>query len=404
VAVLGVAALVMSACGGARTAQAPAYGGGAMPESSYTEDAAPAAVHGEAIALTASKQAARPRIDVQMLNRGNDDAPAPGAAPPPPPTVVATGDTAQPPLEQKLIVEGAITLEVEEVPDVAAAIRERAQAAGGRIVNEQLSGGARSWSGHMQVKLPPQKVPEFVDWLTKQGIVRNKRIQGTDVSRTLFDQEIALENLHHTLERMRKLLDREGLAMQDILAIEGQLTRLRGDIERIKGEKRFLEHRVALATLDISLRGPEGVVLGRASAKFYPGPRLSAMMLFDAGDRESMRLGGGLAIHLAQRLTLEIDVFEGPGEESRAVLATFGGAFYSDFLGRGRNRFLNPYLGIRAGVGYLDGTAFVFSGVGGVELFKHKYFMLDTNAQVVSFARSEFDVALVSSVSAVIAF
>jgi hypothetical protein len=290
------------------------------------------------------------------------------------------------------------------VPEVAVAIRERTQAVGGSIVNEQLSGGARSWSGHVQVKLPPQQVPEFLDWLAGQGIIRSKRIQGTDVSRTLFDQEIALENLHHTLERMRKLLDREGLAMQDILNIENQLTRLRGEIERIKGEKRFLEHRVALATLDINLSGPEGVVLGRANAKFYPGPRLSALVLLDAGDRERVRLGGGVAIHLAQRLTLELDVFKGPGTESRAVLATFGGAFYSDFLGRGRNRFLNPYLGLRGGYGYLGDSAFVFSGIGGVELFKDKYFMLDSNVQVVGFARSEFDVALVASASAVIAF
>jgi hypothetical protein len=342
---------------------------------------------------------------------GGQPAPVPtGAQPAPAPVnTVPTGDTTavtpdQPPLQQKLIVEGWINLEVEEVPDVAAAIRERTQVVGGRIVNEQLSGGARSWSGHLQVKLPPQQVPGFLDWLVRQGIVRSKRIQGTDVSRTLFDQEIALENLHHTLDRMRKLLDREGLTMQDILNIETQLTRLRGEIERLKGEKRFLEHRVALATLDINLSGPEGVVLGRASAKFYPGPRVSALVLLDAGDRERVRLGGGVAIHLAQRLTLELDVFEGPGAESRAALATFGGAVYSDFLGWGRNRFLNPYLGIRAGYGYLDGSAFVFSGIGGVELFKHKYFMLDSNVQVVGFAGTDFNVALVGGASAVIAF
>ena len=69
----------------------------------------------------------------------------------------------------------------------------------------------------------------FLAWLAGQGDIVHKRIQGTDVSRTLFDQAIALENLQLTLDRMRKLLDKEGLLMKDILDIEREMTRLRGD-------------------------------------------------------------------------------------------------------------------------------------------------------------------------------
>jgi hypothetical protein len=414
VALLSAVALALTgtACAAAPK-RAPSYAGGAT-----TATASYSTIEGVGAA------------DMEMIAMTGDDAPAPSAAQPAPapapalvlnatptgatptgatptgatPTGAVVVQREQPQLQQKLVVEGWINLEVEEVPQVAVAVRERVQTAGGRVVNEQLSGGERSWSGQMQVKLPPDQVAEFLDWLARQGDIQSKRIQGTDVSRTLFDQQIALDNLQLTLDRMRKLLDREGLAMQDILAIEREMTRLRGEIERIKGEKRFLEHRVALATLDINLSRREGVILGRANAKFYPGPRLSALLLFDAGDRERLRLGGGVAIHIVQRLTLELDVFERAGDESRAVLATFGGSFYSDFLGRGRNRFLNPYLGFRMGYGYLDGSAFVFAGGGGVELFKHKYLMIDVNARVMGFARENFDVALVTGGGVVVAF
>jgi hypothetical protein len=325
----------------------------------------------------------------------------PGGAPPP---SQASPQARGKALEEKLVVEGWLGLDVDDVPGTVAAIRAQAVAAGGRVVREEVSGGARSWSGSLEVKLPPGGVSSFLDWLQKQGNVRDKRIQATDVSRTLFDHQIALDTYEQTLARLRKLLERDGLDMKDILAIENEMTRLRGEIERIKGEKRFLEHRVALATLNISVRRREGAVLGAASAKLYPGPRLSALMLLDPGERERLRLGGGVAIHTLPRLTLELDVFQGPGGESAAVLLTFGGSIYSDFLGRGRRRFLNPFLGTRIGYGYLQGSSFVFGGGGGVELFKHKYVLVDTSMNVLGFAGESFEAAVVGSASVVVAF
>ncbi len=323
-------------------------------------------------------------------------APTSGAA-----TVVADPE---PQLKEQLVVEGWLTLEVDEVPEAATAIHKYIEDAGGRVMREQLSGGSRSWSGQLQVKLPPGKVPAFITWLGEKGTIKNKNIHAQDVSRTLFDQQIALDNYERTLARMRTLLDRQGLEMKDVLAIETEMTRLRGEIEKLKGAQRFLQHRVALATLDIHIRRREGVILG-AQAKFYPGPRFSALVLFSPGERERMRLGGGVAIHSPiPRLTWELDVFSAPEGESTSVLATFGGAFYSDFLGRGRRRFLNPYLGMRLGYGYLDGSAFVVTGGGGVELFKHKYVLVDANVNAVAFLRDDPDLALVGSATVVFAF
>ena len=210
-------------------------------------------------------------------------------------------------------------------------------------------------------------------------------------------------NLTRTLERLRQLLEREGLAMSEILAIESEMTRLRGEIERIKGDRRWLEHRVAFATLDIGLSRREGAILG-PRAKFYPGPRLSTLVLFDPGDSQRVRVGGGVAVHFRPRLSLELDIFEGADGDRRSVVASLGGALYSDFLGRGKRRFLNPYLGLRLGYGYLDGSAFAFAGGVGVELFKSKYALLDTNINVFGFAGDDFDAAAVASATLVFAF
>lgn len=315
-------------------------------------------------------------------------------------------------LPEQLMIEGWITVGVDDVQKAADEISKRVVAAGGRVTNENLSGANESWTGTLDLRLPPGEVDGFVGWVGGLGVIRDKRVQGTDVSRKLFDQKIALENLTLTLQRLRALLDKQGLEMKEVLAIENEMTRLRGQIEQIKGEQRWLKDRVAFATMHISLQRREGAVLG-PEAKLYPGARGAMLTLFDPGTRSRNRLGAGLVIHTitpggvdkAQgRATLELDIFPEKDGEKTAVLATMGGSIYSDFLGRGKRPFLNPYLGLRVGYGYLGGSKFAFAGTAGVELFKNRYFLVDVNTRLTGLLGKSFDTALVTGGSLVFAF
>jgi hypothetical protein len=313
-------------------------------------------------------------------------------------------------LPEQLVVEGWIGLEVDDVQKTAIAIREQVVASGGRVVSENLGGSGDGWSGDLEIRLPPQRAASFLGWLEKAGDVRSRRVQGTDVSRTLFDQELALQNLGLTMARLQKLLERADMDMKDVLAVEVELTRVRGEIERIKGEQRFLQDRVALATLHVSLSRPRGVVLGAPTTKLFPGPRLSTLVLLTPDGRERVRYGGGVAIGLGlPRVTAELDVFAGPeleggDDEDAAVLATVGGAFYSDHLGHGKRRFLNPYIGLRVGYAYLGESAFAVGGEVGVELFKHRYVLVDANLRALGLLGERNDAALVGGLSTVFAF
>jgi Domain of unknown function (DUF4349) len=311
---------------------------------------------------------------------------------------------------ERVVVEGALDLEADDPEQVARALRGEVERLGGRVVSETVDGAAASWRALIRLRLPPAQVNAAVAWLERQGDVTSKRIESADVSRTLFDQEIALGNLRVTLERLRKLLDAGGLSMQDILAVEKEMTRLRGEIERIEGEKRWLEDRVALATVVVTVSRREGELMNPRT-KVYPGPRLAALTLFDADGRESTRLGAGVALHIVlPRHSLELDVFEDapasgdrPAEE-HAVIATYGVAMYSDFLGRGQRRFLNPYLGFRIGYGYLGYHALAIQGQAGVELFKHKYMMVDLDVRATGLIGDRVDAGLVTGASVVFAF
>ena len=86
------------------------------------------------------------------------------------------------------------------------------------------------------------------------------------------------------------------------------------------------------------------------------------------------------------------------------AFASIGGAIYSDYLGRGRRTFLNPYLGARAGYGYFLRSRFLLAGEIGVELLKLRHVLVEANVRVVGLLSAEPRAAIVAGAGFVIAF
>jgi hypothetical protein len=312
-------------------------------------------------------------------------------------------------IPEALVIEGSISVEVDDITNIVVAVRTQVEAAGGRVVNENVSGDDQSWNAQLKLRLPPAKVEDIVAFLDKHGDITSKNVSATDVSKQLFDQELAIRNLRTTFDRLEKLMAQGGLQVAQILEIEREMTRIRGQIDQLEGDNRFLKDRVAYATLDVTLTGRDGAIT-IAKAKAYPGVRGAALVLFDPGTRKRTRYGAGFVLHTVYRvMSLEVDLFQkednaAGDDSSNAVLATMGGAAYSDFLGGGRRRILNPYLGLRLGYGYVDSHRFVLQGEAGVELFKSKFVTLDAGVRATGLIGKDSDLALVAATGATVAF
>ncbi len=286
--------------------------------------------------------------------------------------------------EEKLVVTGYLSMAVDDGPAAMKTIRASVETAGGRVVNENESGADYWWNGHLTLRLPPGEVQGFLDGLGKVGKITTRRIEASDVSAEFFDQELAIKNLQVTAERLQALLGNANLTTAEVLEIEREMTRVRGDIERIEGAHRFLEDRISYATFDVDLTGSGSVVLS-PQAHVHPGAHGSMLYLIDAADGlNKVRFGAGGTLWFRRSYSLELDVFPGTDDDSgRAVLISAGGATYSDFFGAGRKRALNPFLGGRMGYAFLaDEHYFDVSGELGVELFKTEHLILDVAARI----------------------
>ena len=292
--------------------------------------------------------------------------------------------------KEKLVVEAWIRLQADDVAKAAAAVIARIDADGGRVVSSHIDGSDQAASSaELALRVPPEKTAAFTGWLPSLGVIESRRTLASDVGKIMFDQALELQNLELTMARLQKLAEKD-VPIKELLEIEKEMTRVRGDIERVKGEQRWLADRVELATVTLTIVREGGPVDPSPSARVFPGPRLALLSLFDPEGRPKTRIGGGVTLHVNRYLTLDFDLFPRKEGESRVAIATVGTALYSSFLGGGRRRFANPYLGLRAGYGYLSGDgSWVAAGELGLELFKHRYLLVEAAARAVVFFRTD---------------
>ena len=288
--------------------------------------------------------------------------------------------------QQKLVITGALEVSTHDVRQLVDAVRANTHVRGGIVVSDELTGARYGVRARLQVRLPPAEVGPFVEWLATQGQLESKHLTASDVSRQYFDEEVRLRTLRTELDRLQKLMsERENVPLADVLAIERETTRVRDELEHLEGQHLYLADRVARATLDVHITAPDDVVVGAPSEKFLLVAHGLALSFADDGDRHRQRFGGGVSMLLGRRFDLTFDVLPSRGADARSMLLTMGAAAYSDFLGRGRRLIGNPYLGLRAGGGGVNGRGtFAFGGELGVELVHHPRFLLDLTGRAMA--------------------
>jgi hypothetical protein len=270
-------------------------------------------------------------------------------------------------------------------------VREHAAAVGGTVVSEVVQGNAEEGRATLQLRLPPGAAVSFVDWLGTQATVESRTVETNDVSRAYVDQELAIKNLRITMSRLQELAARRDAQLKDVLEVERELTRVRGEIERIEGEHRLLGDRIARATLTVNVLPKRGAqppdIHVEPELKFELVPHLSVLHFLDAGvTRSQTRTGGGVTLMFSRAFSVDVTALPRDEGDARSFLFSASVAGYSDFLGGGRRRFGNPYLGLRAGGGSVNTHGvFTFGGEVGVELVRYKLFLLDVTGRALGF-------------------
>ncbi len=153
-----------------------------------------------------------------------------------------------------------------------------------------------------------------------------------------------------------------------------------------------MKDRAARATIHVSLFTTSPDELNptyNPKAKLHPGIRVGWLGDFFRGEGgDTGFYGFGLSLHFDRNWTIDVEGYRRittPGSGLDAFLLTAGGDLYSDFLGGGKRRFLNPYFGFRMGYARTLGLNDFAAGVTlGLEIYKSKMVMLDLTGRALA--------------------
>ncbi|HEY6722950.1 MAG TPA: DUF4349 domain-containing protein [Polyangiaceae bacterium] len=276
-------------------------------------------------------------------------------------------------------MEAHLSLEVDDVAQGVARVQALAASFGGQVIHEVFEDTNSQYGAALSLRLPTARTSEFLHQVSLAGRVRSRKVQSQDISRKYLDAELLLKNLRATLARYQQLLERAEI-ISEVAGIEASLARLRTQIERVEGDLRWLADLGARSTIYLKLSSAHSEQDATApEAKLWPGAR--GVVLFDLASAAAPErfAGGGLGFAFKRAFGFDVAVLRASGDEAVSLFfASFGGEMYSDYLGGGRRRWLNPYLGFRGA--YLHHQDLHEAALGttlGLELWRSEWMLVD---------------------------
>lgn len=190
------------------------------------------------------------------------EASAMGAPPAPaPPPSVPSEAAPRISVDRKVVRNGGLTVEVPDLAKAIDAVRAAVSAAGGFVTSETL--GRDEYDvrqGTLTCRVPAERLDATVAAFQGMGRLISMSIQAEDITEQYVDLEARLRNQRQLETRLVALVDRPGNKVADLLEVEREVARVRGEIESLDGRKRLWDSQVALSTLTVELREPRPAI------------------------------------------------------------------------------------------------------------------------------------------------
>ncbi len=156
------------------------------------------------------------------------------------------------PFERQVVRQARLSVEVPSFEDASTSLVRIAESNGGFVADSTTSQGQPP-HGTFVLRVPARRFSQVLEQVEALGEVTERRVSGQDVTEEFVDLRARIRNLEIHERRLLTFMER-ATRVADLLAIEQELSRVRGEIERLSGRLRFLAHRVELATVEVRLR------------------------------------------------------------------------------------------------------------------------------------------------------
>jgi hypothetical protein len=166
------------------------------------------------------------------------------------------GNDKQTPATQAPMIARTASLTIQ-VKDIAAArnaldsILSKHHGYSASLTVDTPENGQRHFQASLRIPAT-DLVPALTD-LKAMGRTLNETQSGEEVTQQHADRVARLQNSRETEGRLRAILEQRTGKIEDVLQVEEEIARVRGEIESMEGEQQGLEHRVTFAGIELQL-------------------------------------------------------------------------------------------------------------------------------------------------------
>ena len=176
--------------------------------------------------------------------------------------------------DRKIVREGSITLEVEDIAQTMDEVAEMADELDGYVVSSYKHEYERGTSGYIAIRVPVEEFEEAFARLRQLAIaLPYETTTAEDVTEEYVDLEAQLSNLQATEAQYLVLLEKAE-TVEDMLKVQNELSNVRGQIEQIEGRMKYLEQTSETSLIEVTLQETAGLAEPwSASAAFQSAVR-----------------------------------------------------------------------------------------------------------------------------------
>ncbi len=152
---------------------------------------------------------------------------------------------------RKIVKEGKITFETDDIRDTKEFVTSVADRLGGYIAGDNLYDRRNRVTQQLTIRVPAGNFDQLLaEIVQRAGEADSKNITVHDITEEYIDIEARIEVKKDIERRYRELLER-AVTIEDILNIEKEIGALRAEIESVEGRLRYLKDQVSFSTLTV---------------------------------------------------------------------------------------------------------------------------------------------------------
>ena len=164
-------------------------------------------------------------------------------------------------VQRVILKDASLQITVDDAAITIQDISAMAQEMGGWVVaansstNTAINGETYS-TGNVTVRVPADRLDQAMAIIRENSIkVSNENVNGRDVTAEYVDMDSRVSNLKVSESALVEILG-NARKIEDVLAVQTELTRVRGEIEVLEGRLRFYDEAAAFSSIAVTVQEP----------------------------------------------------------------------------------------------------------------------------------------------------